>query len=55
MTIRIELLETIEPTVSEFVVLEDSIEILNYYIELLEYNESKYILYVDGIPQKWSV
>ena len=55
MTIRIELIEDVDVTVSEFVVLEDAIQILDYYIELLEYNESEYILYIDGVPKKWSV
>tara|TARA_Y100000114_G_C11688986_1_gene292583 strand:+ start:353 stop:538 length:186 start_codon:yes stop_codon:yes gene_type:complete len=54
MTIKIEILNhdnTVD--VSEFVVLEDFIQIINYYIELLQWNHVEFIAYRDGVPHVW--
>ena len=52
MTIRIEVYEGDDITVSEFEVLQDDIQILDYYVELLEYRELFYAVFVNGVRTK---
>ena len=40
---------------SEFIVKRDNIGIINYYIELLEYEGYEYIVYHDGVPFVWNL
>lgn len=40
---------------SEFIVKRDKIGIINYYIELLEYEGYEYIVYHDGVPFVWNL
>mgnify|MGYP001160794691 CR=1 FL=1 len=53
MIIRIEVYEGAEITVSEFEVLQDDIQILDYYVELLEYRELFYAVFVNGVRTKY--
>ncbi len=40
---------------SEFIVKRDNIGIINYYIELIDYEGYEYIVYYDGIPTRWNL
>ena len=52
MIIRVEVYEGDLITVSEFKVLQDDIQILDYYVELLEYQEAFYAVFVNGVRTK---
>ena len=42
-------------TRSEFVVLNDGIQIIDYYLELLEFQGYRFIVYRDGVPLHWDL
>ena len=46
---KIEVHDGDEITVSEFIVIQDNIGIVEHYIEWLEYNEQYYVVYIDGV------
>lgn len=56
MTIRIEVFNDDNSIdISEFVVLNDDIKIIDYYLELLEWQGFKYIVYQNGVPHVWDL
>lgn len=40
---------------SEFIVKRDKIGIINYYIEVMDYEGHEYIVYYDGVPFAWNL
>lgn len=56
-TVSICRLEVINDTdtvqVSEFHILIDQNHIIDFYLEMLEHCDDKYIFYIDDIPVKW--
>ena len=40
---------------SEFIVMRDNIGIINYYIEMLDFQGYEYIVYHDGVPFVWNL
>jgi hypothetical protein len=55
MTIRIEVFNDDNSIdVSKFVVLNDDIKIIDYYLELLDWQGCNYIVYQNGVPHVWN-
>jgi hypothetical protein len=42
-------------TVSSFIVLNDDIKIIDYYLELLEWQGYCFIVYKNGVPLIWDL
>ena len=42
------------PTVTEFTIIQDNIMIIDYYLELLDYHESFYAVYIDGTLDRYT-
>lgn len=56
MTVKIEIInDDYTLTVSQFIILNDGIKIIDYYLELLEFQGYKFIVYKDDVPFVWDL